>query len=140
MNKTCSLFRPILFVGAALISGVMMVGTADAQSKPKKSSAATAQGFAGNYSVKGYNADGSQYSGTAKIGTDSNGQCNMSWTLDGSVFSGLCIDMEDILTVAYQVDGAVTVATYVKSDNGGIEGVWVAQGVDGMGAEELARR
>jgi hypothetical protein len=91
----------------------------------------------GNYTAQGTNFDGSPYEGTVQITVASNSTCEITWQTNGSESSGICMLLEDAFAAGYVLEDRVGLIIYKVMDDGTLNGVWTAAGMDGAGTEIL---
>ncbi|MBV7408052.1 hypothetical protein [Maritimibacter sp. DP1N21-5] len=86
----------------------------------------------GDYTAKGRNADGSVYSGTARL-TETDGMVTVNWTVGTSSYSGTGPINGDVVTIDW---GAASPVVYVVMPDGELHGTWA----DGAALEKLTPR
>lgn len=86
------------------------------------STAASAEGIGGHYSVKGTLADGMKYSISAEIVMKSETTCDIKWS-DGT--EGVCMLHGTTLSVASITHGKPQVGVYQVAPDGSIEGEFI---------------
>ena len=91
----------------------------------------------GNYTVAGTNFDGSPYGGTATITVSSNSTCEIAWQTGESESVGICMLLDDAFAAGYVLNDVVGLIIYKVQDDGVLNGVWTAAGMDGAGTEVL---
>jgi hypothetical protein len=91
----------------------------------------------GNYTVEGTNFDGAPYGGTATITVSSNSTCEIAWQTGQSESVGICMLLNDSFAAGYVMGDAVGLVIYEVQEDGVLNGVWTAAGVDGAGTEIL---
>ena len=97
--------------------------------------AASAQTVGGSYTVKGTNADGSSYTGTAEI-TPSGDTCRMVWHT-GSTARGICMLANKALAASYKMGDTFGLVIYEVQPDGVLKGVWTIADEKGAGTEIL---
>jgi len=99
---------------------------------------ALAAGFhEGVYNVQGTNLDGSAYKVTAEVKLLSDTTCSITWTTGSTSSVGLCMLMDGVVGVAYQMGNNVGVTMYQVNDDGSLDGTWTIAGQNGNGTEHL---
>ena len=78
--------------------------------------AASAQTVGGSYTVKGTNADGSSYTGTAEI-TPSGDTCRMVWHT-GSTSRGICMLANKAFAASYKMGNTFGLVIYELQPDG----------------------
>jgi hypothetical protein len=116
----------------ALIAAAALTLAPAALAQTQKGGIARAVDLTGSYTVTGRNADGSGYSGTARI-TDTNGAVAIQWTVGGQSYSGQGIREGRVVTVNW---GDATPVVYVLMPNGALHGTWA----DGLALDRLVPR
>lgn len=91
----------------------------------------------GNYRVQGTNFDGAPYEGTATIAVSSNSTCEIAWQTGATESVGICMLLDDAFAAGYVLNDVVGLIIYKVQDDGTLNGVWTAAGMDGAGTEVL---
>lgn len=99
---------------------------------------AQAGGVEGSYAVRGTGFDGAPYTGTAQIEMTSSRTCRIAWQTGGAA-KGLCMIDGDRVIASYEFDGGagMGLVSYELLKDGSLDGVWTADGVEGLGTEVL---
>jgi hypothetical protein len=112
--------------GAAALTAALVTG-------------ATAADIGGKYDVRGTNADGSKYSGTARIEITSNTTCRITWDV-GAESSGICMRNGVAFAAGYTLADKVGLIIYEIRNDGTLDGIWTIAGEEGSGTELLIPR
>ena len=100
-------------------------------------SVASAQNFAGTYSVEGTSLNGAPYRGEAEITLTSDTTCNIRWVIGPDVSTGICMRNGDSFAAGYELNGRVGLVIYRVLDDGRLDGLWTVSGQPGSGTEVL---
>jgi hypothetical protein len=95
--------------------------------------------LASRYDAVGTNADGSKYSGTARVTVISDATLTIKWTIGDATYEGFGMRMNDSLAATYMIDGEPGLVIY-RVHGDGLNGVWAIRGHDGAGTEHLTPR
>jgi len=86
----------------SLLTGLLLVALA---------STAMAEGIEGRYEVKGKNANGTAYGGTAEITATSENTCRIVWDV-GTTSNGICMRNQNAFAAGYVLGDKVGLVIY----------------------------
>ncbi len=98
---------------------------------------ATAQDFAGRYSVAGTNINGTTYGGEAEISLTSDTTCEIKWNTGETESIGICSRNDDSFAAAYRMGEDIGLVIYKILPDGTLNGLWTVAGEGGNGTEIL---
>jgi len=93
--------------------------------------------LASHYKAVGKNPDGSKYDGTVDINVISDTTFSIVWKIDGAVYKGFGMRMNESLAATYTLDGEPGLVIYKAGDGGTFGGLWAVKGQNGSGSEVL---
>ena len=121
--------KPKLLLATLLF--VLLAGLAQAQTQ-------TRLNFAGTYSVRGTNPDGTTYTGSMVVTSYGDGYRITQTLADGTVYRGIGNDMGPYLTVAIQSGTVPSIAIYRVTQSTTLEGFWQDYDSEKEGSEALS--
>ena len=93
--------------------------------------------FTGNYTVEGFNFNGSQYTGTATITSVADEIYRVEWNINGEQFSGIgFLDGSKLLVGGLDFP---LVVSYTPDSVGNLVGTWLIPGAPATSTEKLTR-
>lgn len=98
---------------------------------------ASAQEFAGRYTVAGTNINGTTYGGEAEIALTSDTTCEIKWKTGETESMGICSRNDDSFAAAYRMGEDVGLVIYKILPDGTLSGLWTVAGEGGNGTEIL---
>jgi hypothetical protein len=95
-----------------------------------------AAGIEGRYEVKGKNANGAAYGGTAEITATSENTCRIVWDV-GTSSTGICMRNQNAFAAGYVLGDKVGLVIYEIMGDGSMHGIWTVADQPGVGEEDL---
>jgi hypothetical protein len=93
--------------------------------------------LASHYKANGTNPSGSTYTGTVDISVISDTTFNIVWKIEGVVYKGFGMRMNDTISATYMLDGEPGLVIYKAGSGGTFSGLWAVKGENGSGTETL---
>jgi hypothetical protein len=92
---------------------------------------ASMEGIAGSYDLTGTNPDASEYSGTLDVAAVGDAY---SWSWNGGEYTGVGLQTENVVSVAWGADECYVVS-YSVGDDGVLSGRWTDMAASGIGTD-----